>query len=261
MKLFIGLVSSLLLLFLVPNVALAQIDNQILGTVVSVGDGDTIRVNVNNKSVTIRLGCIDSPEMKRTPWGEQSRQRLQTLLPVGIQVDIRKIDTDKYGRTVGEVVTSNTWRNINLEMVSEGQAVVYTQYLSGCSANKNEYLNAEAKAKQQRLGYWNQSNPVMPWDYRRETRNGGNVNANPQSGLPSCTQSDCNCPDFKTQAEAQRVLEALERKSYERSNNDVYASINKDIKFKIIALWERDPTTSGERIRWIVPKGSDAIYE
>jgi hypothetical protein len=56
-------------------------------------------------------------------------------------------------------------------------------------------------------------------------------------------------------------IEALERKSYERLNNDVYASINKDIKFKIIALWERDPTTSGERIRWIVPKGSDAIYE
>ncbi|CAD5984291.1 hypothetical protein [Planktothrix prolifica] len=29
------------------------------------------------------------------------------------------------------------------------------QNLSGCSANKDNYLNAEAKAKQQRLGYWN----------------------------------------------------------------------------------------------------------
>jgi len=52
MKLFIGLVSLLLLLLLVPNFAFAQLDNQILGTVVSVGDGDTVRVNVNNKSIT-----------------------------------------------------------------------------------------------------------------------------------------------------------------------------------------------------------------
>ncbi|MBE9144887.1 thermonuclease family protein [Planktothrix mougeotii] len=208
MKLFIGLI-SLLLLF--QNVALAQLDNQLLGTVISIGDGDTIRANVNNKAITIRFGCIDAPEMKQTPWGEQSRQRLQQILPIGTQVTIREIDTDKYGRTVGEVVTSNTGRNINLLMVSEGQAVVYRQYLNGCSANKDNYLNAEAKAKQQRLGYWNQQNPVMPWVFRHQGET-ENVNPSPtptQSNLPACTQSDCDCGDFKTQSEAQRVLEAF----------------------------------------------------
>ncbi len=209
MKLLRALISSLLLILLIPNVALAQLDNQIIGNVISVGDGDTIRVDSNHQSITIRLGCIDAPEMKQTPWGEESKQRLQTLLPVGTQVKIRKIDTDKYGRTVRDVVTSNTSKNINLDMASEGRADVYTQYLSGCPNNKDNYLNAEVKAKQQRLGYWNQSNPVMPWKFRREARNAENVNANSQSGLPACTQSDCNCSDFRTQAEAQQVLSAF----------------------------------------------------
>lgn len=206
MKLFLGLLP----LFLAANITLAQ-GNIILGTVVSIGDGDTIRINSNNQSLTIRLGCIDAPEVKQAPWGQQSRSRLQQILPIGTQVQIRKIDTDQYGRTVGEIVTSNTGRNINLEMVSEGQAVVYHKYLSGCSANKTEYLSAEAKAKQQRLGYWSQSNPVMPWTFRHQGET-GNVNPSPtptQTGLPACTQSDCDCGDFRTQAEAQRVLTAF----------------------------------------------------
>ena len=45
MKLFLGLLP----LFLVANITLAQ-GNIILGTVVSIGDGDTIRINSNNQS-------------------------------------------------------------------------------------------------------------------------------------------------------------------------------------------------------------------
>lgn len=212
MKIFLCLLS----LFLAANITLAQ-GNILQGTVTSIGDGDTIRINSNNQSITIRFGCIDAPEMKQTPWGEESRQRLQQILPIGTQVTIREIDTDKYGRTVGEVVTSNTGRNINLEMVSEGRAVVYRQYLNGCSNNKNQYLNAEAKAKQQRLGYWNQPNPVMPWTFRHQ----GDVNPSPttQTGLPACTQSDCNCGDFKTQGEAQRVLEAFPGDPFKLDND------------------------------------------
>jgi micrococcal nuclease len=32
---------------------------------------------------------------------------------------------------------------------------------------QNQYLQAENQAKQQRLGFWSQSNPVMPWDFRQ----------------------------------------------------------------------------------------------
>ena len=57
-------------------------------------------------------------------------------------------------------------------MVKEGQAVVYPQHLSGCSDLCQQLLQAESQAKQKRLGFWNQENPVMPWDFRRGRRSG-----------------------------------------------------------------------------------------
>jgi micrococcal nuclease len=55
-------------------------------------------------------------------------------------------------------------------MVKDGQAVVYRQYLSGCADTQDQYLFSEAQAKAQKLGFWNQENPTMPWDYRRGKR-------------------------------------------------------------------------------------------
>lgn len=52
-------------------------------------------------------------------------------------------------------------------MVKEGQAVVYRQYLKGCTATKDQYLQAEAQAKRKQFGFWNQELPTMPWDYRQ----------------------------------------------------------------------------------------------
>ena len=42
-------------------------------TVLSVGDGDTLRVDDRGKRLTIRLACIDAPEMAQSPYGDQSR--------------------------------------------------------------------------------------------------------------------------------------------------------------------------------------------
>lgn len=189
-----------------------------LPQVVSVGDGDTLRVRQGGKTITVRLGCIDAPESNQAPWGQQSANRLKQLLPAGQAVQVREIDRDRYGRTVAELYLGN--QSVNLMMVKEGQAVVYTQYLNGCSKTKDQYLAAEAQAKAQRLGLWNQDNPVMPWDYRRGKRsnNRPSTGAKPRSqpkpttstaNLPACTKSDCDCKDFKTQAEAQRVFDAF----------------------------------------------------
>ncbi len=98
-------------------------------------------------------------------------------------------------------------------MVKDGQAVVYHQYLSGCAATKDQYLQAEAQARQKRLGFWNQQSPTMPWNYRRGKRSPQTptkvVSPVQLQSLPSCTNSDCNCSDFKTQAQAQQVLAAF----------------------------------------------------
>ncbi|WP_256380616.1 thermonuclease family protein [Pleurocapsa sp. PCC 7319] len=53
-----------------------------------------------------------------------------------------KVTVDKYGRTVGEIYQEN--KSINLKMVESGMAVVYHQYLDGCSETKEQYLQRYA---------------------------------------------------------------------------------------------------------------------
>lgn len=133
--------------------------------IVSIGDGDTIRVRRSNQIITVRLGCIDAPELAQRPWGERAKYRLGQFLPVGQLVILREIDTDQYGRTVAEVFKNN--RSINLQMVREGYAVNYPQFLGSCAASMNQYLEAETGAKQKRLAFWSEANLIMPWDFRR----------------------------------------------------------------------------------------------
>jgi endonuclease YncB( thermonuclease family) len=89
-------------------------------TVLSVGDGGTLRIVDGSKRLTIRMACIDAPETAQRPYGAASRQRLQALAPVGSMVSLRPQTTDNYGRTVAEVFRNG--QNINLAMVSSGQA-------------------------------------------------------------------------------------------------------------------------------------------
>jgi endonuclease YncB( thermonuclease family) len=141
-----------------------RFSSAITGTIVSVGDGDTVRVRTADTTLTVRLICVDAPELKQRPYGQSSANRLKQLLPVGQSVTLQVVDTDRYGRSVAKVYTGST--SINLALVQEGQAVVYRQYLGGCPELRDRLLSAEANAKQRRLGLWAQANPVMPWDFR-----------------------------------------------------------------------------------------------
>ena len=136
-------------------------------TVLSVGDGDTLRVVDGSKRLTIRMACIDAPETAQRPYGAASRQRLQELAPVGSVVTLRPQTIDKYGRTVAEVFRGG--QNTNLAMVGSGAAFAYRKYLSGC--DQAAYLGAEAAAQRQRVGVWAVPGGIQrPWDWRKGTR-------------------------------------------------------------------------------------------
>ncbi|MFG6094342.1 thermonuclease family protein [Leptothoe sp. ISB3NOV94-8A] len=190
-----------------PSIAQAPADDQ--ATVVSTGDGDTLRVRRSDgETITVRLACIDAPESSQ-PFGKEAGQRLAELLPPGESVTLRTVDTDRYGRTVAEVSVGNI--SVGYRLIAEGYAVVYRRYLSGCPDSADALLNAEDSARTSGLNFWSQPNPVMPWDFRR----GVTANEEPQpepavnADLPSCVNSDCNCSDFQTQAQAQAVLDAF----------------------------------------------------
>jgi endonuclease YncB( thermonuclease family) len=132
-------------------------------TVLSIGDGDTIRVRQNGRAVTVRLACIDAPETAQSPWGPQARRHLLQRLPVGREVRLAVQTTDRYGRTVAEVFSEV---NIGLAMVADGQVFAYRRYLSGCDARA--YLEAESLASRRRSGVWQVEGGITrPWDFRR----------------------------------------------------------------------------------------------
>jgi len=135
-------------------------------TVLSIGDGDTIRVRQAGRDLTVRLACIDAPETAQSPWGQQARRYLQQRLPIGREVTLEVKTTDRYGRTVAEVISDI---NLNLVMVEDGQAFAYRQYLGGCDAK--EYLDAEVRASRHRYGVWQVEGGITrPWDFRRSPR-------------------------------------------------------------------------------------------
>ena len=131
-------------------------------TLVSVEDGDTIRVRTQSQEVlSIRLACIDAPE-SRQEYGDQSTERLKKLVSQG-SLSIRVKTSDRYGRTVAEVFSAK--ENLNLRMVKDGAAWAYRRYLKSCDASA--YKAAEADSKKKRQGLWAGGVQIAPWDYRR----------------------------------------------------------------------------------------------
>ncbi|MCT0218733.1 thermonuclease family protein [Synechococcus sp. CS-1329] len=168
----------------------------IQATVLSVGDGDTIRVLQGKQRLTVRLACIDAPEMAQAPHGANSRNALQSRLPVGRVVQLNVKTRDRYGRTVAEVISSG---NINLAMVASGQAFAYRQYLGNCKAS--DFLEAESKAGLRGLGVWQLSGGILrPWDFRRAKRA-----ARAPAGSPSGPRR-YDCQEIGSHQRAQELL-------------------------------------------------------
>jgi micrococcal nuclease len=137
-------------------------------SLLSVGDGDTIRVTTSDgKKLTIRLACIDAPEATQGVLAAYASSALSGFLE-GASLQILPRETDKYGRTVAEVFANG--RNVNLAMVQSGQAFAYRKYLSGC--DQSAYLSAEEAAERQRAGVWRYPGAVQrPWEFRESRRN------------------------------------------------------------------------------------------
>ncbi|MCP9928815.1 thermonuclease family protein [Cyanobium sp. CH-040] len=166
------------------------------GRVVSIGDGDTIRVRQQDRAITVRLACIDAPEMAQQPHGQRARDYLRMRLPIGSTVRLDVNTTDRYGRTVAEVIGEI---NIGLALVEDGQAFAYRQYLSGCNAR--EYLDAEVRASRRRAGVWQVNGGITrPWDFRRSPR-GRNI---PDGTTPGGRRYTCR--QIGSSARAQQLL-------------------------------------------------------
>jgi endonuclease YncB( thermonuclease family) len=80
------------------------------GKVVTILDGDTVEVLVDQRPQRVRLEGIDAPE-KAQPFGARAKQRLADLVG-GQVVTVESEKVDKYGRTVGKLTLNGV--DVNL---------------------------------------------------------------------------------------------------------------------------------------------------
>lgn len=136
------------------------------GEVVSITDGDTITVlnSKAQKNVKIWLYGIDTPE-KGQAFGKKAKQFTSKMV-FGKAVEVHRMDTDRYGRTVALVSVDK--QLLNKELVKAGLAWVYDRYCSEPICES--WRNFQLRARMDKRGLWSDPDRIPPWEYRRKRR-------------------------------------------------------------------------------------------
>lgn len=126
--------------------------------VLSVTDGDTIRVDLDGVSVPVRYIGIDTPETQNgVEWMGAEASAANAALVAGQQVVLEKdvSETDQYGRLLRYVWldTAAGWLMVNAELLRLGYAQV-TTYPPDVKYADGLFLSAQAEARDLGLGLW-----------------------------------------------------------------------------------------------------------
>jgi endonuclease YncB( thermonuclease family) len=102
-------------------------------------------------------------------WGVKAKTRIEELIKqTDNRVKLNITDSDSYGRKIAEVrLKDGTF--LQQVLLKEGLAKVYHPYLNKCPS-QNILQQAEAEARQQRIGIWGDSKFVNPWNYRQANK-------------------------------------------------------------------------------------------
>lgn len=134
-------------------------------------DGDTIHgLDENDKIIKVRMTGIDAPESSQ-PMGEESRQSLVKCVSdskKALVVVQNNNATDKYGRTLGRVESTET--DCNQYQIENGMAWFYEDYSDKLGGDiKGFYKSTQDRAKENQVGIWSMD-LQKPWDYRKENK-------------------------------------------------------------------------------------------
>ena len=131
--------------------------------VVGVSDGDTLTVQDGDVRTVLRLAEIDAPE-RTQPYSQVSRHNLEALCKDAKAVEFKRVDTDRYGRTVAHVWCDSV--HVNWRQVEDGLAWCFKKYLK----QPDVCLPLERAAKENRKGLWRDPSPQSPWEFRATKR-------------------------------------------------------------------------------------------
>lgn len=187
--------------------------------VVKVIDGDTVAIEMDGKSVTLRLIGLDTPETvnPRKPvqcFGEEASNKAKEILngqSVRLEMDPTQGELDKYGRTLAYVFLQDG-TNFNEFMIKEGYGHEYTYNLP--YKYQREFQAAEKSARENQEGLWapkachGQDSQMNPPPLKLQEGAAQRVAEENASGKTyDCSRNTYNCSSFTTQAEAQYVFE------------------------------------------------------
>lgn len=150
----------------------------VTGTVTKISDGDTIHLETPEQTILkVRLYGIDAPETDKInnhtgtisipgqAYAEEAKKALGNKV-MGRKVTLDILDIDKYRRMVGMIYFDG--RNINLEMVKEGYAEAFIEYLK--EPYKRLFLEAEKEARLEKKSIWSLSEYERPKDFRKRLK-------------------------------------------------------------------------------------------
>ena len=187
--------------------------------VTKVVDGDTLAINMNGESVTLRLIGIDTPETVHPSkpvecFGNEASNKAKSMLSgtsVRIETDASQGTYDKYGRLLAYVFLQNG-TNFNEYMILQGFAYEYTYSTPYKYQSEFKYAQKEAEANKRGLwadGACDEEEPVEVTPAPPEPTPTPPVQDTPQpQATYTCSYNAYNCSDFSTQSEAQSAFES-----------------------------------------------------
>ncbi len=155
-------------------------------TVISVTDGDTLRVDINGDSTQVRLVGIDTPETNHPSepvqcFGKAATNFLTTLAldqQVRLIADPLSDNKDQYNRLLRHVYLRDG-THVNAEIIKQGYGFAYVRFPLSVL---DEFRLYELQARQNEVGLWDQCDPQF--------ESGGYYTSNPasESNAPADSQ-------------------------------------------------------------------------
>ena len=142
---------------------------ELTGTVQRIADGDTFIFVVGGREMTIRLASIDAPETHKNqqrpgqPMAQASRKSLERLIR-GKTLTLSCFEQDRYDRSICDVPLENG-KTANQVQVETGMAWANREKRDKFLRDKS-LLQRQEQAQRNRLGIWQQGQPIRPWVWR-----------------------------------------------------------------------------------------------
>lgn len=129
------------------------------GKVVAITDGDTFKLlTADSTLVKVRLANIDCPE-KKQPFSAKAKEFTSNAI-FGKTVTINILKTDRYRRYISNVIYNDSL-SLCHQLVKNGLAWHFVRYSKDTTLQQ-----LEDKAKEDKVGLWQDINPIAPWEWR-----------------------------------------------------------------------------------------------